>query len=76
MADGKPPPDLADEGSEPDSRQAVWRGGAWSTTTVTAELRYTQMLHHRVTWVGFRVALSLDGPSSELVTEPMARPRG
>ena len=74
MIDGKPAPALADEGTATDNREAVWRGGAWSTTASQhAPMRYTQMLHHRVGWVGFRVALSLEGDTSDLVTEPMKR---
>ena len=74
MVDGGAPPSLADEGTAADGREAVWRGGAWSTTASQhAPMRYTQMLRHRVGWVGFRVALTLDGPSSDLIVEPMRR---
>ena len=74
MVDGLPAPLLADEGTAADNREAVWRGGAWSTTASQhAPMRYTQMLHHRVGWVGFRVAFSLEGDGSDLVTEPMKR---
>lgn len=72
MADGAPPPqvDRNDDGQ----REAIWRGGCWSMSfTFHQAMRYTQMLRHRVGWVGFRVALTLDGPSSDLVVEPMRR---
>ena len=73
MVDGLPPPPLAEEGTAADNREAVWRGGAWSTSVQATGTRFTQMLHHRVGWVGFRVALSLEGDTSDLVTEPMKR---
>ncbi len=74
MVDGGEPPSLADEGTTADHREAVWRGGCWSMSfTLDPAMRYTQMLRHRVGWVGFRVALSLDGPSSDLIVEPMRR---
>jgi serine/threonine-protein kinase len=73
MVDGLPPPAIADEGTAADSREAVWRGGAWSVSVHANHTRFTQMLHHRVGWVGFRLALSLDSAVADLVTEPMKR---
>jgi serine/threonine-protein kinase len=72
MADGGEAPTTIDEEGHAAEREAVWRGCSWSqTATFTGDMRYTQMLRHRVGWVGFRVALTLEGPSSELVVEPM-----
>ncbi len=72
MVDGLEAPTLADEGGPAADREAVWRGCSWSqTATFTGDMRYTQMLRHRVGWVGFRVALSLDGASSDLTLVPM-----
>jgi hypothetical protein len=73
MVDGLPSPALAEEGSADDNREAVWRGGAWSVSVHANHTRFTQMLHHRVGWVGFRVALTLDSAGADLVTEPMKR---
>lgn len=73
MGDGDAAPALGDEGTDADTRQAVWRGGAWSTTAIVTPMRYTQMIRARAAWVGFRVAMTLDGPSSALVVEPMTR---
>jgi serine/threonine protein kinase len=72
MVDGAAPPDSSEEGhAGADGREAIWRGGAWSMTLVAPSTRYTQMLHHRVGWVGFRLALSLAGESSSLTVEPI-----
>lgn len=75
MADGGPLPTLADEGTEADNRQAVWRGGCWSTTALSRHpMRFTNPLNRRLGWVGFRLCLPLDGEgSSELTVEPMRR---
>ncbi len=74
MTDGARPPRREEEGTAADNREAVWRGGSWSSTRPGTEMRYTQMLHHRVGWVGFRLALSLrQHGSSDLVVEPMKR---
>ena len=52
--------------------QGVYRGGNWSSAAVP--MRVTQRLHHRVGWVGFRLALSLDAHgSSSLTRTPMRR---
>ncbi len=76
MEDGGSPPDLAEEGNAgPEARAALWRGGAWSITAMAPTMRFTQLLHHRVGWVGFRLALSLDAPESSSVSiESMRRP--
>lgn len=76
MVDGDPPPDLSEEANPVAAREAVWRGGGWSITAmVPPTMRFTQMLHHRVGWVGFRLAISLDVPeSSSLFVERMQRP--
>jgi serine/threonine-protein kinase len=42
-----------------DNRQALWRGGSWSTITTGNQTRAAQLRHHRGTWIGFRVALGL-----------------
>ena len=74
MVDGAASPDSSEEGHVgADGREAIWRGGAWSMTLVAPSTRYTQMLHHRVGWVGFRLALTLEGESSSLTVEPMKR---
>jgi len=75
-ANDVPLPSLADEGKpEADERQAIWRGGAWSMATNVPQMRFPQMLHHRVGWVGFRLALTLpdDATGSRLQIEPMLR---
>jgi serine/threonine-protein kinase len=72
--DGNPAPELADEASAlHDDRQAAWCGGAWSVSATAPRLHFTQMARHRVPWVGFRVALSLEGPCADLSIEPMKR---
>jgi serine/threonine-protein kinase len=73
--DGAPLPDLSEEGKAADERQAIWRGGTWSTTaSASTAMRYSQMLRHRIVSVGFRIALSLDaGGSSSLEVEPISR---
>jgi formylglycine-generating enzyme required for sulfatase activity len=71
--DGEPiPPDIAeDEGAE---IQGIYRGGHWSNAVVLIP-RGPQRLQHRVAWVGFRLALSLDSHGSSSVTRtPMRRP--
>jgi serine/threonine-protein kinase len=75
--DSRPLPDLADEAlPEAQARQAIWRGGAWSITSVDPTMRYVQKLSDRTGWMGFRVALSLErGRGSALETEPMKRRR-
>ena len=61
LADREPPPTLGDEGSPTaDERQAIWRGGSWSTPSTMRATRMAQMLKHRTAWVGFRLALSLE----------------
>ncbi|MEO6419000.1 MAG: SUMF1/EgtB/PvdO family nonheme iron enzyme, partial [Polyangiaceae bacterium] len=58
----------AEEGAETtDVREAVWCGGSWSTSVEITAMRFSQMLHHRVGWVGFRLALSLG--NTEKTTE-------
>ncbi|MDB4992758.1 MAG: Protein kinase, partial [Myxococcaceae bacterium] len=74
FADGAPAPDLAEAATgRHDARQAVWCGGAWSVSATAPRLHFTQMPRHRVPWVGFRVALSLEGVSTDLTIEPMKR---
>jgi serine/threonine-protein kinase len=74
MVDGRPPPSPEEEGTSADDRQAYWRGGTWGTTaTAPRALRYTQMLRHGTANVGFRLALSLPGPSSSLEVTPLKR---
>jgi serine/threonine-protein kinase len=58
-----------DEKEDPrDERQALWRGGSWSTITTGNQTRAAQLRHHRGTWVGFRVAMTLP-PGSSLSVE-------
>jgi eukaryotic-like serine/threonine-protein kinase len=72
--DGAPLPNLTEEGTGADERQAIWRGGTWGTTaSASRAMRYSQMLRHRSVLVGFRVALSLDGGCSRLEVEALAR---
>jgi eukaryotic-like serine/threonine-protein kinase len=74
FVDGKPAPELADEATtHHDDRQAAWCGGAWSVSATAPRLHFAQMARHRVPWVGFRVALSLEGASADLTIEPMQR---
>jgi formylglycine-generating enzyme required for sulfatase activity len=72
-ADGVP---LALEGAElDDDRQAIWRGGTWSTTAGSHHsFRYLQSARTIGDWIGFRHALSLEeSGSSELSIDPMRR---
>jgi serine/threonine-protein kinase len=56
-----------------DEIQAVYRGGHWSAAPGKLP-RGPQRLHHRVGWVGFRLALSIDSlGSSSLTRTPMRR---
>jgi serine/threonine-protein kinase len=68
--------DGADLDEDPDRAfdlEAIVRGGCWSSTTVTPHLRYTRWRGHRMSWVGFRLALTLEGPGSTLETVPLVR---
>ena len=61
-----------DEKEDPrDERQALWRGGSWSTITTGNQTRAAQLRHHRGTWVGFRVAMTLP-PGSSLSVERLS----
>jgi serine/threonine protein kinase/formylglycine-generating enzyme required for sulfatase activity len=54
-------------------QQGMYRGSHWSSLVIAP--RALQRLHHRVGWVGFRLALSLDSRgSSSLTRTPMRRP--
>lgn len=75
-ADGAPLPAPEEEGTpEADDRQAIWRGGSWSSTAFAQrDMRYTQAVRSFAGWIGFRLALSLpERESSTLVYEPMPR---
>jgi eukaryotic-like serine/threonine-protein kinase len=76
--DGMPPPSADDEGTaEADDRQMFWRGGTWSSAATAQHMRYAQAVRHFSSWIGFRLALSLDTHgSSELIVEPMRKQRG
>jgi serine/threonine-protein kinase len=74
FVDGGEAPAADAEGTAADERQAYWRGGTWSSTAPIAAMRYSQMLRHRVGWVGFRLAMSLDAEgSSSLEVRPMTK---
>jgi formylglycine-generating enzyme required for sulfatase activity len=77
LDDDRPPPRLEEEGcQESDDRAAVWRGGYWSFSRIhRSALRFTMPVRSnpRVNWIGFRLAMSLEGPSSSMTTEPMER---
>lgn len=72
--DDGPPLDPDAEGTEHDERLAVWRGGTWSTTSTNRSLlRYSQSVKFFSGWIGFRLAMSLEGEGSSLTVESMER---
>jgi len=64
--DGGEMPDPRGEGDPTaDARQVYWRGAAWSMTAATRNaMRFTHTVCERSPWVGFRLALSLEGTSA------------
>ncbi len=68
------PADASLEGQdEPDDRQVYWRGGTWSSAAAAQiDMRYPESVRWRPSWIGFRLALELEGErSSELTLEPI-----
>jgi serine/threonine-protein kinase len=76
-ADGAALPDASEEDLPSTfGRQALWRGGHWSSTwAARGWMRYSQEITARAFWVGLRLALSLDPKaSSEITVSPMKAP--
>jgi serine/threonine-protein kinase len=72
-ADGRPLPDLSEEGTpDADERQAFYRGGNFGTATLT-HMRYPTAVRSRQAGTGFRLAMDLDATlSSGLAVAPLA----